>query len=210
MLVRALPIVLLCLVFLPTAQATYYDKETNFHYNYYRDYDPSMGRYIESDPIGLDGGINTFGYVQSNPLRNSDPFGLDIPVAVLLQNIVTPIDDMKANDCFFSCVESHYGVGAVAARAVVAVGAIPINKPVRGIKVLGGASQNTNVVSFYGSKVPGMNSKIGTQIVGTNRWFGLAGRLNLALGLGLLSYDITSVALCMERCVNGQICYVTK
>lgn len=46
-------------------------------YNYYRDYDPTVGRYIESDPIGLAGGNNPYQYVTSNPLRYVDPFGLD-------------------------------------------------------------------------------------------------------------------------------------
>jgi len=55
----------------------YADAETGLHYNYFRDYDPSLGRYVESDPIGLSGGLNTYGYVVANPLTFSDPMGLD-------------------------------------------------------------------------------------------------------------------------------------
>jgi RHS repeat-associated protein len=54
----------------------YYDQETGLNYNYLRDYDSSTGRYVESDPIGLRGGINTYAYVGNNPLLWSDPFGL--------------------------------------------------------------------------------------------------------------------------------------
>jgi uncharacterized protein RhaS with RHS repeats len=45
------------------------------HYNYFRDYDPRIGRYVESDPIGLEGGVNTYSYVENRPTVAVDPTG---------------------------------------------------------------------------------------------------------------------------------------
>ena len=64
----------------------YYDSESGTHYNYFRDYDPIIGRYIESDPIGLEGGNNTYKYSDANPVRYMDNTGL-LPDAVIFCKI---------------------------------------------------------------------------------------------------------------------------
>lgn len=53
-----------------------FDATSGLHYNYFRDYEPSTGRYLESDPLGLQASMSTYGYVGSSPLSWSDPSGL--------------------------------------------------------------------------------------------------------------------------------------
>lgn len=56
----------------------YYDKESGFHYNYFRDYDPVHGRYVQGDPIGLaSGSSNPYSYVSGEPIGAIDPLGLE-------------------------------------------------------------------------------------------------------------------------------------
>ena len=54
----------------------YYDEQSKLFYNHNRYYNPELGRYMEPDPIGLEGGLNMFAYAGSNPVMNVDPSGL--------------------------------------------------------------------------------------------------------------------------------------
>ena len=56
----------------------YYDAETNTNYNLFRTYEPVTGRYLQSDPIGLAGGLSTYAYVESNPLNYVDSLSLAV------------------------------------------------------------------------------------------------------------------------------------
>ena len=54
----------------------FFDSETGFHYNWHRYYEPGLGRYLTPDPIGLDGGVNLYVYLNGNPVNDTDISGL--------------------------------------------------------------------------------------------------------------------------------------
>ncbi len=56
----------------------YADVETGLNYNMWRDYDPTNGRYIESDPIGISAGVGTYAYANGNPIANTDAMGMAV------------------------------------------------------------------------------------------------------------------------------------
>ncbi len=63
----------------------YFDKETQTHYNFHRDYDPVLGQYLTEDPIGFTAGDeNLYRYVQNNPVNLIDPTGKLTAVEVVI------------------------------------------------------------------------------------------------------------------------------
>jgi uncharacterized protein RhaS with RHS repeats len=75
-------------------------------YNYFRDYDAVTGRFIQSDPIGLDGGLNTYLYANANPLPYADPLGLETGAAFRAINRYDSGPRGEAAGCDTTCEPS--------------------------------------------------------------------------------------------------------
>jgi RHS repeat-associated protein len=201
--------------FNPRLPGQYFDKETNLHYNYFRDYDPAIGRYIQSDPVGLNGGVNTYAYVYDNPLRFTDPFGLagsnpcprgggsggGAGGAACTQSW---------DDCVDNCTQSRIGdprrvaLNLIAGGGLFAIVSTPVTFPGIGTTSLG-TLMGALAGRGYGSLVGG------AQAVRAGAYAGaVLGRSAVWLGgvalAGYGGYAFGSVLYCSAVCANDS-CY---
>jgi RHS repeat-associated protein len=119
----------------------YYQAETGLNYNYFRDYDPQTGRYIESDPIGLAGrSYSTYAYVEGNPISNVDPTGL------LCFNFNQFANDIEQN---------RFDLGATAATLGLTLGIGTMPKVPSELRGLGVAQSDLNPYTSQLSRLAG-------------------------------------------------------
>ena len=98
------------LTFNPRLPGQYFDVETGLHYNFRRTYDPEIGRYLTEDPIGLEGGINLYAYVNGDPVNRMDPTGEAAPlVGMAIRAAVRFAFDWAT--CFAGCMGTGTAFG---------------------------------------------------------------------------------------------------
>ena len=138
------------------------------------------------------------GIVTSFATSNYSPFGADVPIGKLTATADLG-EDSEIGEIITACVKEHYDWDDVTFRAIIGTAVIPIKKSVfRLPQGLGGASKYTNTLSVFGH-FKYKNAKLPFKLFGTKRAFGVAGRVGGPAAVGVGSYDLTSIGLCISH-----------
>ena len=85
-----------------------WDAESGLYFYRARYYDPEVGRFVSSDPIGLAGGLNAYGYVLGNPVKLFDPFGLEPDSAEFWQSYLD-YNNYRGSDSVWEKIDGNIG-----------------------------------------------------------------------------------------------------
>ncbi|MBT2129918.1 RHS repeat-associated core domain-containing protein [Aliiroseovarius lamellibrachiae] len=136
------------------AAGQWFQSESGLHQNWMRDYDPTTGRYLQADPLGLVDGASVYGYALQNPGRYTDPTGEFVPVVVgILIGFALDYAIQKLEETC-SCAEP----GFLPSNKYTALGAISgatgafVGGKTGGVAGGGRSGHRTSVWSKYGGK----------------------------------------------------------
>jgi RHS repeat-associated protein len=175
-----------------------FDQETGLFQNWNREYNSRIGRYMQSDPIGLGGGINTFAYVDSDPLRGFDPEGLANGAAANMWMKGKPLDTAAWKQCLNDDPLFFY---------MALLSPLPLaNLKEPGTLRLPGSSAWTSVDQRFPG-LPGANPQGGpvARMAGTvqrPKYAGNYGTAAILVGAFATSYNVTTMFRC--ACEAGQ------
>ena len=171
----------------------YYDVEKGSNYNYFRDYDPAIGRYVESDRIGLLGGMNTYAYVAGDPLVIADPLGL------------TGCCSQPKFDCIAKCVEKERFdlEGALGTLALT----LGVGKMPKTANEMRGFGPRRNRITSQASRWQGRGAWPGGRAFGRSILGGFLGATATLATVGEGFYDLGAIGRCIYVCTNDSCAY---
>jgi len=165
------------------------------HYNYFRDYDPAIGRYIQSDSIGLLGGGNTYSYVEGNPVRLIDPLGL-------------AASGSHAGDCVANCIrEERFDLEKALCTLVTTLGVGKMPKTSSEKRGGFGPKDKHSPWTSQASRWQRRDFWPGGRAFGQSMGGGALGGAATALLIGEGFYDIGAIGRCLLVCAADSSSY---
>lgn len=187
--------------------------DTGLYYYRARYYDPQLKRFISEDPIGINGGLNVYAYVNGNPISLIDPMGL--AYSSYGEHGIKPggavdYDRQREMNCENDCLETFLGITTASGAAAVAAGAPVIPYPKGGADA-GKSTGATSLASSAARRISGNArlprairtptiSNIGAKSASVG---GIAGRYTPIIDTGILAYEYYQLLKCISDCANG-------